>query len=373
MIDPADYFVADTSGIYSPGLVLFRELLEHNLAETIRLCGGPHRWRPHIKTHKTREIVQRQMDLGVRQHKCATVAEAELLASVGVPDVLIAYPMVGPNLQRLSRLIDTFPETEFAVLADNPDLALQMGEVLCRHGQEVGVMVDLNTGMNRTGIDLNSMASELYELVSSMPGLRPAGLHWYDGHHRQVELDERREGVLAGWQQFIRFRDQLLMSGFEVPRIVASGSGSFAILAATEEPGLELSPGTTTLYDADCVERFAELPLKPAVAIITRVISHSGRGQITLDVGHKACAADPPAGRRLFFPSLPDAKEIQQSEEHLVIETSQAYRLKVGDDLWAISRHICPTMALHEYVTVVSQGQIVDRWNIAARNRCLTI
>jgi D-serine deaminase-like pyridoxal phosphate-dependent protein len=369
MIDPADYQINDVSLLHSPGLVLFRELLEHNLGESIRLCGGPSRWRPHVKTHKTREIVRRQLELGVHKHKCATIAEAEMLAEEKVSEVLIAYPMVGPNVARLSKLIDRFPETRFATLIDHSDVADQIGRFLEANGQSVEALLDLNAGMDRTGIALNQQAIELYEMISSTPGLKAGGLHWYDGQHRQPDLRERKIAVLAGWEQFLHFRDKLLMSGLEVPRIVAAGTGSFAILAETEEPGLELSPGTTTLYDADCNEKFPELNFKPAVAILTRVISHSGSTRMTLDVGHKACAADQPAGKRLYFPTLQDAKEVQHTEEHLVIETSAAHRFRIGDHFFAISRHICPTMNIHSDVWVVSNNEVVEKWQVKARAR----
>ncbi|HMP79441.1 MAG TPA: D-TA family PLP-dependent enzyme, partial [Pirellulaceae bacterium] len=120
-------------------------------------------------------------------------------------------------------------------------------------------------------------------------------------------------------------------------------------------------------------ERFSESEFRPALAILTRVISRSGSQRVTLDVGHKACAADQPAGARLWFPEFPDAKEVQHSEEHLVIETDRAVSLRVGDVLLAIPRHACPTAAVYQLATVIAQGAIVDQWRIEARNRVLTI
>jgi D-serine deaminase-like pyridoxal phosphate-dependent protein len=373
MIDPNDYYLKDTSHLNSPGLVLFKPLLMHNLHETIRLCGGPDRWRPHVKTHKTREIVRLQLELGVTRHKCATIAEAEMLAMVGAPDVLIAYPLVGPNVMRLSKLIELYPATRFAVIADDATAAIEMGTTLSRSGQSAECLLDLNPGMDRTGVFLNETAVELYELLSSTPGLSAGGLHWYDGQHRQADREERRMSVMQGWEQLTRFRDRLLMHGLEVPRVVASGSGSFHILAETEEPGLELSPGTTTLSDADCDGTFAELNLRPAVAVFTRVISHSGNLRLTLDAGHKSVAPDKPAGGRLRFPSLPDAREMQHTEEHLVIETQHASHLKRGDGLFAISFHVCPTMALHDFVSVAENGEIDDQWQILGRRRVINV
>ena len=370
------YVIKDATEIFSPGLVIFRELLEHNLAEMVRVAGGPKRLRPHCKTHKTREIIEMQIKLGITRHKCATIAEAEMLGEVGAEDVLLAYQMVGPNIARLVRLIDKFPRTRFACLVDHPNAVSQLSKALTSGGESnrsVDVLIDLNSGMNRTGIQLGQNAIELYEMILSADGLNVGGLHWYDGHHRQSDLQERTEAVNAGWNQFIRFRDQLLLSGLEVPRIVAAGTGSFPILAEHGEPNLELSPGTTTFHDDDMATRFPEMSFRPALGILTRVISRNRANHLTLDVGHKSCAADQPFGHRLAFPELADAKEVIHSEEHLVIETSQADKFNLGDHLIAIPRHACPASAVHQFANVIEAGRLVERWNIIARDRVLTI
>lgn len=370
------YLIKDASEIFSPGLVIFREPLEHNLAEMVRVAGGPERLRPHCKTHKTREIIEMQMKLGITRHKCATIAEAEMLGEVGAEDVLLAYQMVGPNISRLVKLVDKFPRTKFACLVDQARAVSQLSNAITsddNSGRSVDVLIDLNSGMNRTGISIGQDAIELYEMILSADGLNVGGLHWYDGHHRQSDLQERTGAVNAGWNQFIRFRDQLLLSGLEVPRIVTAGTGSFPILAEHGEPNLELSPGTTIFFDDDMATRFPEMNFQPALGILTRVISRNRKNHLTLDVGHKSCAADQPFGHRLAFPELPDAKELSHSEEHLVIETTQANRFKLGDHLIAIPRHACPASAVHQFANIIENGSLVDRWNIVARDRVLTI
>ncbi len=105
------YAIADTTAIFSPGLIFFADLIRQNLARAIELAGGADRLRPHVKTHKTREIVHIEMQAGVRKHKVATLAEAEMVATCGNADVLIAYPMVGPNCGRLAKLLRAYPDT----------------------------------------------------------------------------------------------------------------------------------------------------------------------------------------------------------------------------------------------------------------------
>ena len=370
---PEEFRIENHDEIFSPGLLFFKENLEHNLQEMVRIAGDPSRLRPHVKTHKTREIVKMQVKLGITKHKCATIAEAEMLLDAGVEDIVIAYQLVGPNQDRLLKMVELFPEIKFGVLIDSFEIALSLSGKLGPSGHNVDAILDLNSGMDRTGIQPDTFAMELYEAFASFPGLTPGGLHWYDGHHRQPDLVERMGAVNAGWQKFVQFRNQLMLSGLPIPKVIAAGTGSFPILAEQPEPNLELSPGTTTLFDADMSERFPEQNFRWAVGILTRVVSKPGENRLTLDVGHKACAADQPAGDRLRFPAIPDAREVMQSEEHLVIETAHATDWKLGDAMVVIPRHACPTCAVHSFGNVIESGKSVTEWRVASRNRRLTL
>src|SRR5262249_51500550 len=116
----ASYRIKDTSQIYSPALLFYKDRIAQNLRRMIQIAGRPDRLRPHAKTHKTREITRMELALGITKHKCATLAEAEMLADCGATDILIAYPIVGPNCGRLAKLVQAFPAVHFAVLADDP-------------------------------------------------------------------------------------------------------------------------------------------------------------------------------------------------------------------------------------------------------------
>jgi D-serine deaminase-like pyridoxal phosphate-dependent protein len=359
--------------IESPGIVIFLDLVRQNIETMLSIAGSPARLRPHCKTHKTREIIRLLGERGVSRHKCATIAEAEMLLSLGVDDVFLAYQPVGPNIERLCKLKERFPNSELSVAIDHPAPLAELGSALRPHDLEVGVFLELDSGMGRTGIELGPEALELYEAICTTPGIRPAGLHWYDGHIRASDLAERKVACLTGFDRLTRFRDQLLLNGLPVPAIVAAGTGSFPILAELDEPGLQLSPGTVVYFDASYRHQFPELKFVPALVIFTRVVSCNRSGFLTLDLGHKACAADPPAGRRLEFPVWPDAEEVQHTEEHLVVKTDFASQYRPGDWTIAIPMHVCPTSALHESATVVEHGQVVGRWDIVARRRRITI
>jgi D-serine deaminase-like pyridoxal phosphate-dependent protein len=318
-------------------------------------------------------VVRRELELGITKHKAATIAEAEMLALAGVPDIFLAYNLVGPNVQRAVEFVTRFPNVQFAVTADHPEPIDALGRAMAAVGKSVGVFLDLDTGQHRTGIEMGPPAHELYAKITATPGLIPAGLHLYDGHNHQTEVAERRTAVLRGWEAASAFRDELVRSGWPVPRIVCGGTGSFPIFATLHDPAIELSPGTCVFHDWGYGRMFPDLPFVPAALLLTRVISRPTSQRITLDLGYKAVASDPPAGNRLLFPELPDAQAVLQNEEHLVIETSRAEEFRPGDELLAIPKHVCPTSALHKQVYVVSEGRVVDRWSVDARDRWLSI
>ena len=372
-LNASDYQIADTSEIYSPGYVVFKSLVEANLKEMIRIAGDVGSLRPHCKTHKMPAITRIQLDVGIAKHKCATIAEAEMLCDAGVDDILIAYQLVGPNIDRLVRLIDKYPTRKFATIVDHPSVLSQLSSKLIAKDHSVHVLIDVDPGMGRTGIEPNDAAAQLYEMICSTPNILPDGIHWYDGHQRQTDLTERRLAIETAWKTLIQLRDRLRIDGFPIPKLVVAGTGSFPVLAEMGEPNLELTPGTVTLYDVGYFEQFPDLDFQPAAGVLTRVISCNRDDHITLDCGHKSISPDQPAGGRVYFPELPDAVEAGHTEEHLVLQTDRAKDFSPGDHLVALPRHVCPTSALHKEAYVIENGELVDRWPIVGRDRVLGI
>lgn len=365
--------IEDTSTIISPGLVVFADIVRDNLRKMIAVAGSAERLRPHCKTHKMREIIEMELGMGITRHKCATFAEAEMLALAGATDIFLAYNLVGPNIARAVRFLEAYPAVDLKVTADHPAPAAALGAALAAAGRSIGVLLDIDSGMGRTGMHPGNEAQDLYARIADTAGLEPAGLHLYDGQNHQTPLAERTRAVEACWRMGSDLRDRLEASGLPVPRIVAGGTPSFPVFARIEDPALELSPGTCVLHDAGYAEFFPDMDFTPAALVLTRVISRTGPDRVTFDLGSKACASDPPAGHRLAFPDLPDAREVLQSEEHLVLETASANTLAPGDETLAIPVHVCPTSALHKQAFVIEGGRVSGHWDVAARDRWLTV
>ncbi|MGE3818258.1 MAG: D-TA family PLP-dependent enzyme [Isosphaeraceae bacterium] len=359
------------SQFLSPSLVIDRGLVRKNLEAMVAMAGGPDRLRPHVKTHKMPAIVKMTEALGVHKHKVATIAEAEMVAAAGGRDVLFAFPVVGPTVDRLRTLIEKFPETTFRAVVDDPDATRALSQGMAGTARAIPVLVDIEIGMGRTGIDPGDPAFELYRLVDQLPNLVVDGIHAYDGHIQDSDLDQRIAHAREGTERTLALRDRLLAAGFDVPRLVMGGTPTFPVHARLEVPGVECSPGTCTLQDDGYSRKLPDLPFTPAAVLFSRVISRPRPGRITLDLGHKAVAADP-AGPRVRLLDVPDPKYVVHSEEHLVVETPGADQYPPGTVVLAIPTHICPTCALHRRVYVVENGVPVDEWEVAARDRVLS-
>jgi D-threonine aldolase len=367
------YHVADTSEIITPALLIFRDQLEANVRQMLQIAGGAERLRPHCKTHKMREVIALEMQLGIKKHKCATVAEAEMLAECGVRDIFLAYNIVGPNIRRVVSFCRRFPDTRLAVTADHAAPLKALGQAATEGGAVIDVLLDIDTGQHRTGIAVGPAARELYEQLSQTPGVRPGGFHVYDGHQHQQSRPDRRAAVLAEFTKVSKFRDELVTAGMSVPKMVCGGTASFPIYAELTDPTIEFSPGTCLFNDAGYSEAFPDLEFRPAALLLTRVISRPTPDRVTFDLGYKAVASDPPVGKRLMMLGIPDAEQVLQNEEHLVIQTSHAAEFQPGDEAYAVPRHICPTCALHKEAFVIVNGKLTERWLVAARDRWLTL
>lgn len=366
----ARYDVRDIDSLLSPSLLLFSEIIDANIQRALDLCAGdPSRLRPHVKTHKIPEIIERELAVGITKHKCATLREAQMLAEAGAPDVLIAYQMVGPNAGALAKLMVEHPATQFSSVVDDADAAEALGAAMLRAGRTAKVLIDLDVGMHRTGIAADEGALALYRTLTKTPGVEPIGLHAYDGHNRAEDVDERDRACEEILSVVRGLRDTLEGEGVAAALIVIGGTPPFPFYA--RQGDVDASPGTFVLYDCAYGGGLPDLGFTPAAILFSRVISRPAPHLACIDLGHKAIAADP-AGDRGEVLNVPGARVGGQSEEHWVLELtdeSTHESLKVGDTVYVCPTHICPTVALHKSAHLVEGGSITAEWRVAARDR----
>src|SRR6186997_160007 len=336
----------------------------------IEIAGGVERLRPHMKTNKLREVVRMHLDRGITRFKCATIAEAEMAAAAGAPDVMLAYQPVGPNVKRFVHLVETFSGTRFSAVADDEATIRALSAAAVEAGVTVNLFLDLDGGMHRTGIAPGERAVELYRLLSTLPGLHAAGLHMYDGHIHDTDLDLRQKASDGAFAHVQKMREALAAAGLGVPTVVVGGTPTFPL--HIRRAGVECSPGTSVFWDASYSTILPDLDFAPAVVLLTRVVSRPEQNRLCLDLGHKAVASENPPPRVKLF-GLEEATAVGHSEEHLVLETARAADFPVGSTLYGVPWHVCPTVALHNEAVVVRNGRADERWQVVARARTLTI
>ncbi len=364
------YTIRNMDEIDTPALVIYPDRVKQNIALLKSMINDVSRLRPHVKTHKTREAALLMMEAGILKFKCATIAEAEMLGSINAPDVLLAYQPIGPKIDRLIALIKYYPATRFACLIDNSISAKEIAEKAAAAGIIIPVFIDLNVGMNRTGIAPNEKALELYSLSAQLTGITPVGLHVYDGHITDTDLAIRQKRSDEAFAAVEILRDAIMKKGFAEPVVVAGGSPSFPVHAKREK--VECSPGTVVYWDAGYL-KYTEQPFLPAALVVSRIISLPDETTICADLGHKSVAAENPVADRIRFFNAPELEFIGQSEEHLVLRADKNHPYKTGDILYGLPVHICPSCALYERALIVEDGNVKTEWKIVARDRRIVL
>lgn len=357
--------------IDSPALIIYPDRVKYNIDVLLSMIDDISRLRPHVKTHKCKEATDLLMQAGIKKFKCATIAEAEMLALSGAPDILLAYQPSLPKILRLISLIKKYPDSLFSCLVDNKSSAETISEVAGKEGLKLRIYIDLNVGMNRTGIAPGGAVIELYKYCSKLKSIIPVGLHAYDGHIRSRDFQERTTECDAAFTPVEQLQKQLIAEGFDEPIIIAGGSPTFPVHA--KRKNIECSPGTFIFWDYGYQTNCPEQDFRVAGLVITRIISKPEKGKLCLDLGHKSIAAENELNKRVHFLNAPELKFIGQSEEHLIVETSDDDNYKIGDVFYGIPYHICPTVALYERAVTIENNETKGEWKIMARDRKISL
>jgi D-serine deaminase-like pyridoxal phosphate-dependent protein len=316
------------------------------------------------------EIVRLLINSGIEKYKCATIAEAEMTAAAGAADILLAVQPVGPNFDRFFELKRRFPSSGFSCIADCGQVIRELSVRSVNSGTETAIWLDLNTGMDRTGITPGKEAADLYRLMTELPGLRAEGLHAYDGHIHDHDLSVRKQKCEEAWSGVTIMINEISRFLPGKVRVVAGGSPTFPIHAARE--GVETSPGTVILWDYGYGSGFTDMNYLCAAILLSRVISKPADDLICIDLGHKAVASEMPHPR-VKLCRFENYEFVAHNEEHLVIRLPEARKMKVGDVVYCIPWHICPTVDRHDKAWVIEDGRVTGQWSIEARKRKISI
>ena len=367
MIPAAPYLIEQASSILTPALAIYPQIVDQNIATTIRLLGGdPNRWRPHVKTAKLQFIMHRLVERGVQQAKCSTTAELATACAAGMNDILLAYPVVGAAARRVREIAAENSQARISVLAENAS------QIEVWQGSRVGIFIDVNPGMDRTGIQQERIPA-IVEVVAEInyAGMAFRGLHYYDGHITG-SLSERDKLAHAGYNRLMQIVRAVEHAGFPVEEVITSGTPAFPCAASytsfSESTFIHrASPGTVVYSDATSITQLPEeWGYQPAAVVISTVVSHPRANVFTCDAGHKAVSADAGiptcmvAGEPGFVPLKP-------SEEHLPIEVKSGARPAIGEALYLIPRHVCPTVNNFDEALIVESNRVIGIEKVTAR------
>lgn len=363
------YRLKEEDSIISPALIYYIDYLNNNTDKAIEIAGGPHRLWPHVKSHKMKEVVYLQLNKGIKRFKCATVAEAEMVASCNAPHVLIAYPLIGPNINRFIELKKRYTKTTFWAIGDDLHQIELLNDALKKSNLTTNLLIDVNLEMNRTGVPFYNLET-LTNGVIEHKAIKLKGYHCYDGHLGITNIDERQKRVEKELDEMKDILDNIdYFKDFD-PIFIMGGTPTFPCHARHEN--VYLSPGTIFINDDGYSNKLPDLNFPPAAAILTRVVSRPDKNIFTLDLGTKGIASDPVDTRGRII-GYPNAIPIIHSEEHWVFEMDESEIPEIGTIVYVIPTHICPTSALYPNVLVAENGNLVNTWTVDARNRKINI
>ena len=363
-----DYRIAEDRSLLTPALVIYADFLRHNIARMMDIVGGADRWRPHIKTAKLAYTIRELVKSGVTKVKCATTLELLAACEAGAQDVLVAFPVLGPNAARVAAIANCFPQVAVSALIEHEE------HLVAWRGSRVSVFLDLNPGMDRTGAELRDGKS-LIELArsASRQGVRFRGLHYYDGHLSQPDLRERTEVAHGGYEQLMALVADFEAAGLVVEEVITSGTPALPCALAYEPfRGASfrhtVSPGTVVYNDATSLAQLPEeYGLKLAALLIATVVSHPRDGIVTCDAGHKSMPVDCGVPNCVVLDNQGIAP-LKPSEEHLPLRVPAGAQLpEIGARLYLVPRHVCPMINNFDDAVIVRAGKVVGSERVTAR------
>ncbi len=326
--------------------------------------------RPHVKTHKTPIISHKQIAAGAIGVTCAKLGEAEAVIHAGVRDVLIANQVVGSH--KIARLINLARHSEIMVAVDNPQNVRDISAAAAAKGVTVRMLVEVNVGMNRCGVESGKPALELAKQIRQSPNLKFEGLMGYEGHTvAKPDLKEREANVREAMQHLIDAKHHLEKHGVEVSIMSGGGTGTFNITGSIPEM-TEVQAGSYIFMDSTYrnVEGVGE-QFDCSLSVLATVVSRPAPDRVIVDTGLKVLAKEfgipQPIG-------ITGVEMTGLSEEHGTLKcvgqvSDTDVPLTPGDKIEILPTHCCTTVNLHDRYYGIRNGIVESVWDIAARGK----
>jgi D-serine deaminase-like pyridoxal phosphate-dependent protein len=353
----------------TPVIVVDEALLHRNIDEMASLAQSYGvSLRPHAKTHKSPRIARLQLEAGAIGLTCAKLGEAEVfVAEGGVRDILIAYPIVGEL--KIQRLIDLANYARITVAVDTLKAALALSHAFVGSGRVLDIYIEVNTGQDRAGARAGQEAVDLAVEIARMPGLRLSGVMTHEGHAGFSGPDDISTVAQNAGQALVDTADRIRGLGIEITH-VSVGSTPSSWFTPRVKGVTEMRPGTYVFHDNNAFRHGRIGPERCAARVVATIVSRPAPDRAIIDAGSKALALDPSPSHpgHGYIVGHPAATIARLSEEHGVVVLPPGQEgFNVGDRVEIIPNHICPAVNLTDELVIVRDGEIIDRWPVAAR------
>jgi D-serine deaminase-like pyridoxal phosphate-dependent protein len=347
----------------TPALLLDLDALDRNIrkmAEHFQARGVS--WRPHAKAFKCPAIAHRLRRAGAIGVTVAKVSEAEVMAAAGIDDILIAHLVVGPL--KTARLAAVQRQADVKATVDHPDQIAPLASAARDAGTTIGILIDVNIGMNRAGISSEADAIALAETVAGSRGLRFDGVMGYEGHTLMIpDPAAKRAAIQESIGRLLDVRGAVEAAGHPCQIVSAGGSGSYQYTA--DIPGVtELQAGggifACRYYTQVCRVEGHE----PAIALLATVVSRPAEDRVILDIGLKSVSEHrtPPV-----LSDYPGSRVLGLSAEHANVEIAPGRNPKIGEKVLVVPGYSDFTFVLHDRVLGHRNGTVESSWDLLGR------
>ncbi len=357
----------------TPALLLDLDAFEKNIARLVGAVSGKSvRLRPHAKSHKCPVIALRQMASGAVGVCCQKVSEAEAMVYGGVPDVLVSNEIVGSP--KIARLVTLAKQARVAACVDDASNVAALNDAATAFGVRLPVLVEVNVGANRCGVEPGEPALALAKQIAASTGLRFAGLQAYHGAAQHLrEYAKRKEAIEVAGEKTRRTVELLRRHGLVCETVSGAGTGTYEF-EATSGIWNELQAGSYIFMDADYLKNLKpdETPgseFFPSLFVCATVMSRPTKDRAVLDAGLKALSVD---SGMPSVAGMGDVEYIRASDEHGKLTLHDPGRaLPLGSKVRLIPGHCDPTVNMYDWYVCYRNNRVEALWPITARGAVL--
>ncbi|MFX1312821.1 MAG: DSD1 family PLP-dependent enzyme [Promethearchaeota archaeon] len=349
--------------ISTPALLIYYDIMKENIEKMAKFAKENNvKLRPHVKTHKCPIIGKMQLEAGANGICVARLGEAEVFAENGFNDILIANEVV--NLTQIKRLVELNKKSLVRVCVDSEKNVLDLNKIASKNGVKLEILIEVDIGLGRNGVKPGEPALKLANFILKQPNLKLVGLQGYEGHLTSViDPELRKKQTEECLKLLVDTRDLLNNNGFNINYLTASNTVTYKF-SAKYKGITELQPGTYIFNDEHYYRVSPEFNI--GATVLGAVTNNPGKRLYTVDAGLKAATND---NGNPIFKNYPKCKIRVMTEEHSIFRTGPKDNFKIGQKVELYPSHICTTVNLYDFFTIIKDNEVFDKWEILARGK----